>query len=166
MKNTTLVYIEHEGQYLMLLRNKKKNDENAGKWIGVGGHFEEGESPEECMLREVYEETNLTLTSYRYRGIVTFVSDTYETEYMHLFTASGFRGTLKECREGELRWIPKDRIFSLNLWEGDKVFLKYLMEDKEFFSMKLVYRGDSLVDIHSQVYGERSVHDYHSKRLF
>ena len=153
MKNTTLVYIEREGQYLMLLRNKKKNDENAGKWIGVGGHFEEGESPEECMLREVYEETNLTLTSYRYRGIVTFVSDLYETEYMHLFTASGFRGTLKECREGELRWIPKDQVFSLNLWEGDRVFLKYLMEDKDFFSMKLTYRGDSLIDIQSKVYG-------------
>ncbi len=154
MKNTTLVYVEHEGRYLMLLRNKKKNDENEGKWIGVGGHFEEGESPEECMLREVYEETNLTLTDYRYRGIVTFVSDRYETEYMHLFTANGFRGTLKECREGELRWIEKDRIFSLNLWEGDKAFLKYLMEDKGFFSMKLVYRGDSLVDIHSRIYGE------------
>ena len=153
MKNTTLVYIEREGQYLMLLRNKKKNDENAGKWIGVGGHFEEGESPEEGVLLEVYEETNLTLTSYRYRGIVTFVSDLYETEYMHLFTASGFRGTLKECREGELRWIPKDQVFSLNLWEGDRVFLKYLMEDKDFFSMKLTYRGDSLIDIQSKVYG-------------
>ncbi len=153
MKNTTLVYIEHEDQYLMLLRNKKKNDENAGKWIGVGGHFEEGESPEECMLREVYEETGLTLTQYRYRGIVTFVSDQYETEYMHLFTASGFRGDIKECREGELRWVAKDRIFSLNLWEGDRAFLRYLMEDKDFFSMKLTYRGDSLAGIQSKVYG-------------
>lgn len=152
MKNTTLVYIEHEGNYLMLLRNKKEQDENAGKWIGVGGHFEEGESPEDCMLREVWEETGLTLTDYRCRGIITFVSDRYETEYMHLFTASAFTGTLKECREGELRWIPKDQVFSLNLWEGDRAFLRYLMEDRDFFTMKLVYQGDSLVDLRSRVY--------------
>ncbi|MBR5047305.1 MAG: 8-oxo-dGTP diphosphatase [Eubacterium sp.] len=155
MKNTCLVYIEKEDQYLMLLRNKKKNDENAGKWIGVGGHFEEGESPEECMLREVYEETGLILTGYQYRGIVTFVSDRYETEYMHLFTATGFRGTLKDCREGDRRWIPKDQVFSLNLWEGDRAFLTFLMEDKDFFSMKLVYEGDSLVKIQSNIYGKK-----------
>ena len=155
MKNTCLVYIEKENQYLMLLRNKKKNDENAGKWIGVGGHFEEGESPEECMLREVYEETGLILTGYQYRGIVTFVSDRFETEYMHLFTATEFRGTLKECREGDLRWIPKDQVFSLNLWEGDRAFLTFLMEDKDFFSMKLVYEGDSLVKIQSNIYGKK-----------
>ena len=107
------------------------------------------------MLREVYEETGLILTGYQYRGIVTFVSDRYETEYMHLFTATGFRGTLKDCREGDLRWIPKDQVFSLNLWEGDRAFLSFLMEDKDFFSMKLVYEGDSLVKIQSRIYGEK-----------
>ena len=156
MKNTTLVYIEKDGCYLMLLRNKKKNDLNEGKWIGVGGHFEENESPEECMLREVLEETNLRLTDYRYRAVITFVSDRYEGEYMHLFTASSFEGELKECREGELRWIPNEEIFGLNLWEGDRAFLKYLMEDRGFFTMKLVYIGDDLVEFQSRCYdGER-----------
>lgn len=145
MKNTTLCYVEQDGKYLMLLRNKKKQDENAGKWIGVGGKFEEGESPQDCLLREVQEETGLRLTQYRFRGIVTFVSDQYETEYMHLFTAHGFEGELIPCDEGELRWVEKDEVLSLPLWEGDREFLRLLREDAPFFSLKLVYRGDKLV---------------------
>lgn len=147
MKNTSLCYIEKDDCYLMLLRNKKKVDENKGKWIGVGGHFEEGESPEECVIREVYEETGLTLTDYRFRGIVTFVSEEWGTDYMHLFTASGFTGELKDCDEGELRWIPKSEIMNLNLWEGDRVFLKMLFDNEAFFSMKLSYIGDNLTDV-------------------
>lgn len=147
MKNTTLCYIEQDGKYLMLLRNKKKQDENAGKWIGVGGKFEEGESPEECVLREVYEETGLTLKEYQFRGIVTFVSDEWGTEYMHLFTATSFTGELKECDEGELRWIPIDQVLDLNLWEGDREFLKLLGETREFFSLKLTYQKEQLVDV-------------------
>ncbi|MEE1028393.1 MAG: 8-oxo-dGTP diphosphatase [Agathobacter sp.] len=147
MKNTSLCYIEKDDCYLMLLRNKKKVDENKGKWIGVGGHFEEGESPEECVIREVYEETGLTLTDYRFRGIVTFVSEEWGTDYMHLFTASGFSGELKECDEGELRWIPKSEIMNLNLWEGDREFLKMLFDNEAFFSMKLSYVGDNLTDV-------------------
>jgi len=154
MKNTTLVYIEKEGCYLMLLRNKKENDLNEGKWIGVGGHFEENESPEECMIREVFEETNLRVTDYRYRAVVTFVSDRYEGEYMHLFTVSSFEGELKECNEGELRWILKEEVFGLNLWVGDRTFLKYLLEDRGFFTMKLTYVGDDLIDIQSHMYDE------------
>lgn len=145
MKNTTLCYVEQDGKYLMLLRNKKKQDENAGKWIGVGGKFEEGESPQDCLLREVQEETGLHLTQYRFRGIVTFVSDRYETEYMHLFTAHGFEGELTACDEGELRWVEKDEVLSLPLWEGDREFLRLLREDAPFFSLKLVYQGDKLV---------------------
>lgn len=128
-----------------LLRNKKKQDENAGKWIGVGGKFEEGESPQDCLLREVQEETGLRLTQYRFRGIVTFVSDQYETEYMHLFTAHGFEGERIPCDEGELKWMEKDEVLSLPLWEGDREFLRLLREDAPFFSLKLVYQGDKLV---------------------
>ena len=145
MKNTTLCYVEQDGKYLMLLRNKKKQDENAGKWIGVGGKFEEGESPQDCLLREVQEETGLRLTQYRFRGIVTFVPDQYETEYMHLFTAHGFEGERIPCDEGELRWVEKDEVLSLPLWEGDREFLRLLREDAPFFSLKLVYQGDKLV---------------------
>ena len=145
MKNTTLCYVEQEGKYLMLLRNKKAEDENAGKWIGVGGKFQEGESPQDCLLREVREETGLRLTRYRFRGIVTFVSDRYETEYMHLFTAQGFEGELTPCDEGELRWVEKEKVLSLPLWEGDREFLRLLWEDAPFFSLKLVYQGDRLV---------------------
>ena len=145
MKNTTLCYVEQDGKYLMLLRNKKKQDENAGKWIGVGGKFEEGESPQDCLLREVQEETGLRLTQYRFRGIVTFVSDQYETEYMHLFTAHGFEGERIPCDEGKLRWVEKDEVLSLPLWEGDREFLRLLREDAPFFSLKLVYQGDKLV---------------------
>ena len=142
---STLCYIEKDGCWLMLHRVKKKNDLNHDKWIGVGGKFEEGESPEDCLLREVQEETGLRLTQYRFRGIVTFVSDRYETEYMHLFTAHGFEGELTVCDEGELRWVEKDEVLSLPLWEGDREFLRLLREDAPFFSLKLVYQGDKLV---------------------
>lgn len=147
MRNTTLCYIEKDDCYLMLLRNKKEVDENKGKWIGVGGKFEEGESPEDCLARETLEETGLKLTEYKFRGIVTFVSDEWGTEYMHLFTATGYEGELLDCTEGELKWIPKSEIMNLNLWEGDKVFLPKLFEDSSFFSMKLVYKGDELVEV-------------------
>ena len=118
MKLTTLCYIENDDRYLMLHRVKKKQDINAGKWIGVGGHFQEGESPEECLLREVKEETGLTLTEYLFRGIVTFDSDQQETEYMCLYTASGFYGKMIPCNEGELKWVKKEEVLSLNLWDG------------------------------------------------
>ena len=139
MKNTTLCYIERDGAYLMLHRTKKENDLNEGKWIGVGGKFEENESPDECLLREVKEETGLTLTDYRLRGIVTFVSARWETEYMYLYTAHGFEGTLADCDEGVLRWVPKEDVPALPLWEGDRIFLRLLAEDAPFFSLKLVY---------------------------
>ena len=145
MKNTSLCYIERDGCYLMLHRTKKVNDENHDKWIGVGGKFEEGESPEECMLREVLEETGLTLTAWRYRGIVTFVSDQWGGEYMHLFTADGYSGELKSCDEGELEWVEKQRLLSLPIWEGDKIFLRLLDSAQPFFSLKLCYEGERLV---------------------
>jgi len=146
MKLTTLCYIEKDDCYLMLHRVKKENDANRDKWIGVGGKFEADEMPEECLLREVQEETGLTLTKYRFRGIVTFVSDEWETEYMHLFTATEYIGEMKECDEGELVWVPKAEIEQLNLWEGDKIFLRLLQEDAGFFSLKLRYEGDKLVE--------------------
>ncbi len=141
---TTLCYIEKDGAWLMLHRTKKEVDQSHEKWLGIGGKFEDRESPEECMLREVREETGLTVTDYAYRGIVTFTSDVWETEYMHLFTASGFTGELCECDEGELAWVPKDRVTDLTLWEGDRLFLERLKEDCEFFSLKVEYEGDRL----------------------
>ena len=146
MKQTTLCYLERGDEYLMLHRTKKKNDENHDKWIGVGGKFEAGESPEDCMHREILEETGLTVTDYRYRGIVTFVSDIYETEYMHLFTVTDWMGEARECDEGELAWIKKQKLFDLTLWQGDRIFLKLLQEDVPFFSLKLTYRGDELIE--------------------
>lgn len=145
MINSTLCYIERGDEWLLLHRVKKKNDLNKDKWIGVGGKFEDGESPEECVIRETREETGLTLTDYRYRGIVTFVSDIYETEYMHLFTATGFTGTPHECDEGNLEWIRKADFAALPQWEGDKIFLRLLEEEAPFFSLKLRYEGDMLV---------------------
>ena len=145
MKNTSLCYIEKEGCYLMLHRTKKAGDENHDKWIGIGGKFEDGESPEDCMLREVREETGLNLSSWSFRGIVTFVSDEWGTEYMHLFTADGFAGSLRDCDEGELEWVEKARIPSLPIWEGDKIFLRLLDQGADFFSLKLCYHGDKLV---------------------
>ena len=146
MKQTTLCYLERGDEYLMLHRTKKQNDENHDKWIGVGGKFEAGESPEDCMHREIFEETGLTVTDYRYRGIVTFVSDIYETEYMHLFTVTDWTGEARECDEGELAWIKKQKLFDLTLWQGDRIFLKLLQEDVPFFSLKLTYRGDELIE--------------------
>ena len=143
---STLCYIEKDGQYLMLHRTMKKNDVNKDKWIGVGGHFEADESPEECVLREVKEETGYTLTSYRFCGIVTFVSGNGVTEYMHLFTADGFEGEQAACDEGELEWVDIDKIEELNLWRGDKIFLRLMAQKVPFFSLKLVYDGhDGLV---------------------
>lgn len=144
-KMSTLCYIEKEGKYLMLHRTVKKNDVNREKWIGVGGHFEQDESPEECLLREVREETGYTLTSWRYRGIVTFVSGDGVTEYMSLFTADGFEGEPIPCDEGELAWVDIEDVWKLNIWEGDKIFFRLLNEDAPFFSMKLSYEGDRLV---------------------
>ncbi len=138
---STLCYLERDGAYLMLHRTVKKNDVNKDKWIGVGGHFEEGESPEECVIREVLEETGYRLTSYKYRGLVTFLSGNGVTEYMSLFTADGFEGEEISCDEGELQWVPIEKIGELNLWEGDKIFFRLLQENVPFFSLKLVYDG-------------------------
>ncbi len=138
-KLSTLCYIEKEGMYLMLHRTVKENDVNRDKWIGVGGHFEHGESPEECLLREVKEETGYTLTSWRYRGIVTFVYGPDIVEYMSLYTADGFAGEETPCDEGELEWVDKSLIDTLSIWEGDKIFFRLLDEDRDFFSLKLVY---------------------------
>ncbi len=141
---TTLCYMEQNDSYLMLHRIKKKNDINQDKWLGVGGHLEEGESPEECLLREVREETGLHLLSYRQRGIVTFVSDQYPDEYMFLYTSDEFEGTIKECGEGRLEWVPKEKISQLPLWEGDLIFFELLKDELPFFSLKLQYQGESL----------------------
>lgn len=145
MKNTTLCYIEKDDSYLMLHRVKKKNDMNHDKWLGVGGKLEDGESPEECLLREVKEETGLTLKQYRYRGFITFVSKQWGTEYMHLFTATEYEGRIKECEEGNLEWVPKAQIEQLKLWEGDKIFFRLLAEDAGFFTLKLCYDEDKLI---------------------
>ncbi|MBQ8043235.1 MAG: 8-oxo-dGTP diphosphatase [Clostridia bacterium] len=147
MELTTLCYIEKDNKYLMLNRTKKENDINTGKWIGVGGHFEKGETPNECIIREVYEETGLTLKKFYLRGILTFIADKDFVEYIWLYTASEFEGELQECNEGELAWIDKDKVMELNLWEGDKVFLRLLNERKEFFSLKLEYEGDRLINV-------------------
>lgn len=146
MKLTTLCYIEKDDCYLMLHRTKKANDVNHDKWIGVGGKFEPDEMPEECLLREVKEETGLTLLNYQYRGILTFVAEGWESEYIHLYTSTEFEGELIECNEGTLEWVPKDKLESLPIWEGDKIFLRYLAENREFFSLKLKYQGDVLVE--------------------
>ena len=147
MRNTTLCYLKRGRDYLMLHRVKKEVDENKDKWIGIGGKFEEGESPEDCLLREVREETGLTLTSWRYRGIVTFVSDEWGTEYMHLFTADAWEGQIRQdCDEGELEWIDREKLLSLPIWEGDKIFLRLLDVDAPFFSLKLRYEGARLAE--------------------
>lgn len=148
MLNTTLIYIEKDGAYLMLHRVKKEKDINRDKWIGIGGKCEMGESPEECALRETAEETGLTPTDLAYRGIVTFLplDQPQASEYMHLFTATRTEGTLcRDCDEGDLQYVPKEEILSLNLWEGDRIFLRLLDSEPRFFSLKLVYQGDKLV---------------------
>ena len=146
MNDTTLCYIERGSQYLMLHRTKKKNDMNQDKWSGVGGHFEPGETPEQCLLREAWEETGFTLTEYRYRGIVHFLSDSYPDEDMHLFTATAWTGEQKVCDEGDLEWIEKSRLMELTVWEGDRIFLRLLEENAPFFDLTLKYRGDSLAE--------------------
>ena len=144
VKLSTLCYMERDGKYLMLHRTVKEQDVNKDKWIGVGGHFERNESPEECLLREVWEETGYTLTSWQYRGIVTFIYGEDTAEYMSLYTADGFTGTPHPCDEGELAWIKKADLRSLPMWEGDKIFLDLLDRDVPFFSLKLCYEGDRL----------------------
>ena len=143
-KLTTLCYIEKDDSYLILHRVSKKHDVNKDKWIGIGGHFEENESPEECLLREAKEETGLTLTNWSFRGIVTFISEGWDTEYMCLYTADGYEGEMIPCNEGVLEWVKKEDLLKLNLWEGDKIFLKLLQENAPFFSLKLAYKGDQL----------------------
>ncbi|MCI8518862.1 MAG: 8-oxo-dGTP diphosphatase [Clostridia bacterium] len=143
---TTLGYIEKDGKYLMLHRTKKKNDMNKDKWLGIGGKFEEGESPEECMIRETEEETGLRLKSCNLRAVITFVSNIYEAEHMYLFTSDNFEGELIECNEGELKWVDKEEVISLNAWEGDKIFLQKLFNDDSFFTMKVEYNGDKMVN--------------------
>lgn len=146
MRNTTLCHIEKDGKYLMLHRIKKENDLNHDKWVGIGGKFEDKESPEECNFRETLEETGLTLKSYKYCGIVTFVSDIWETEYMHIFHSDDFVGEIKTCDEGELCWVDIKEIYNLPIWEGDKIFLRLIEEKSPFFSLKLEYQGDTLIN--------------------
>ncbi len=146
MKTTTVCYIECDGKYLMIHRVKKQNDPNKDKWIGIGGKLEAGESPFDCIRREVYEETGLTLDKVNYRGIITFVSNEFGTEYMHLFTSSDFHGEINPtCDEGVLEWIEKDRLINIPMWEGDKIFLRLIDTDTKFFSLKLVYEGNKLI---------------------
>ena len=147
MRLTTICYIEQDGNYLMLHRTKKENDQSHDKWLGVGGKFEKDESPDECILREVKEETGLTLTSYQLRGVMTFVSDIWETEYMFIYTADRFEGELTECSEGDLQWIKKTELMNLKLWEGDKIFLKKLIDGDGFFTVKMEYEGEKLVKV-------------------
>ena len=146
MKTTTVCYIERDDKYLMIHRVKKQNDPNKDKWIGIGGKLEAGESPFDCIRREVYEETGLTLDKVNYRGIITFVSDEFGTEYMHLFTSSDFHGEINgNCDEGVLEWIEKDKLINIPMWEGDKIFIRLINTDAKFFSLKLVYKGNTLV---------------------
>ena len=143
---TSLCYIEKDEKYLMLHRNKKKNDINHDKWLGVGGKFEIGEAAQECAKREIYEETGLIANSLSYRGVVNFISDVYEEEIMHLFTCNDFTGELKEsCDEGELVWVEKEKVTNLPIWEGDKIFFRLLKTEKRFFNLKLNYSGEKLI---------------------
>ena len=146
MLQTTLCYLEKDDSYLMLHRVSKKQDVNKDKWIGVGGKFEPGEAPEEGLCREVLEETGLTLSSYQFRGVLTFCCDLAEPEYIFLYTSDQFEGSLKECDEGTLTWVKKEQVYDLNLWEGDKVMFRLLKERKTPFSLKLTYQGDTLVE--------------------
>ena len=142
---STLCYIEKDGQYLMLHRTKKQNDLNKDKWLGIGGKFEEGESPEECIVRETKEETGLILKSYKLRCIVTYVSTNWETEYMYVFTSKDFEGEMIECNEGDLQWVDKDKVVDLNTWEGDKIFLEKIQNGDGFFTVKFEYDGEKLL---------------------
>ncbi len=142
---STLCYIEKDGKYLMLHRTKKKNDINKDKWLGIGGKFEDGESPEECIIREVKEETGLTINKYKLRCAITYVSTNWETEYMYVFTSNDFTGELIECNEGDLQWIQKDKVVELNTWEGDKIFVEKIQKDNTFFTLKFNYDGEKLI---------------------
>lgn len=142
---STLCYIEKDGKYLMLHRTKKKNDISKDKWLGIGGKFKEGESPEECIVRETKEETGLSLKSYKLRCIVTYVSTTWETEYMYVFTSNEFEGDVIECNEGDLQWIDKNEVTNLNTWEGDKIFIEKIQNDNNFFTVKFEYDEEKLV---------------------
>ena len=147
MFNTTLCYIEKDGAYLMIHRIKKKNDMNKDKWVGVGGKLEDGETPFDCARREIKEETGVSVTDLNYRGIITFVSDLYGTEYMHLFTATEYEGEIDyDCDEGKLEWVKKEIIPTLPIWEGDKIFFNLMETEERFFSLKLRYEGDRLVE--------------------
>lgn len=143
---TTLCYIEKDDQYLMLHRVKKENDVNKDKWVGVGGHFEKDETPEECLLREVKEETGLTLNSWKLRGIITFLSNEFHTEYMFLYTSDDYSGKMISCNEGNLEWVNKSDVYNLPIWEGDKIFFELLEKSSDFFSLKLRYEGNNLVE--------------------
>lgn len=149
---STLCYIEKDGKYLMLHRTKKKKDINKNKWLGVGGRFEEGESPEECIVREVKEETGLILKNYQLRGIVTYISNKWETEYMYVFTATEFEGNIIECDEGDLEWIEKEKVNTLPTWAGDHIFMDKLQKNSGFFSVKFEYDGEKLVRYHLKEY--------------
>ena len=142
---STVCYIEKEGKYLMLHRTKKQNDINKEKWLGIGGKFEDKESPEACTIREVKEETGLTLNTYNLRCVVTYVSTNWETEYMYVFTSTDFTGELIDCNEGDLQWIPKDEVIKLNTWEGDKIFVEKIQNDNTFFTIKFNYDGEKLI---------------------
>ena len=146
MDKTVLCYLERNNQYLMLFRNKKKDDLNGSKWIGVGGHLEKGETKEQALIREIKEETGLDIISFTYRGELLFINDDFE-EIMYLYTSSDFKGELKECDEGELHWVKKDKIMDLNLWEGDRAFLPLLINSDKFIKMKLIYKQSNLVDV-------------------
>ncbi len=146
MRNTTLCYIEKDNKYLMMHRVKKENDINKDKYIGIGGHFEKDESPEECLTREVKEETGLTLNSFKLRGVITFICDKWQTEYMFLYTSNDFSGIISDCNEGDLVWIDKKEVYNLPIWEGDKIFFKLLEERQDFFTLKLKYQGETLIE--------------------
>ncbi len=164
IEKTVLCYIEKDQQYLMLYRNKKKNDLSEGKWMGVGGHIENGETPDMALIREVKEETNLDLLSYTMNGIVYFQNDEYK-EVMYVYTSDAFKGNIKECNEGELHFIPKNQISSLNIWEGDKVFLKYLEDKNSFFQLRLIYQGKKLMKVEKLGIGVRKKHYLFKKKI-
>ena len=144
MHNSTLCYVIQGDQVLMLHRVKKKNDVNKDKWIGIGGKFEQEESPDECLLRECREETGLRLTSWQCRGVVTFLQEGGEGEYMYLFTAEEFEGNLHDCPEGDLQWVSREFLYRLPMWEGDRIFLDLLWRNAPFFLLTLRYRGEVL----------------------
>ena len=144
LKKTVLCYLEKDNKYLMLHRVKKKEDINQGKWIGIGGHIEENETPDEALIREAVEETGLTINKYKLNGIIEFVNDDY-TELMYLYTSNDFSGRIIDCEEGILKWIPKDEIFNLNLWDGDRIFLEKLLSNDDYFEIRLIYQNNSFI---------------------